>query len=265
MSARDLPTDLRRALTVVAREPRLLVAVDFDGTIAPIVQRPADARPLPQSAGALRELAGLPSTAAALISGRALRDLAALSGMPPEVQMVGSHGSEFDTGFVHAIDDNATALLGRIEHTLSTIAAEYPGVTIEQKPVSVALHVRNAAPDDAHAALDRARQAAQRWDAQLTEGKSVLEFAVITTDKGQALDILRDRHGASAAVFIGDDVTDEKAFSRLRGPDVGIKVGPGQTLAAHRVDSPEDVATVLGLLVEARRAWLRDGSEHEAD
>ena len=60
----------------------------------------------------------------------------------------------------------------------------------------------------------------------------MLEFAVIQTDKGQALDILRHQQGASAAVFLGDDVTDEKAFRRLHGPDVGIKVGPGETLAA---------------------------------
>ncbi len=53
----------------------------------------------------------------------------------------------------------------------------------------------------------------------------MLEFAVIQTDKGQALDILRHQQGASAAVFFGDDVTDEKAFRRLHGPDVGVKVG----------------------------------------
>ena len=87
----------------------------------------------------------------------------------------------------------------------------------------------------------------------------MLEFAVIQTDKGQALDILRHQQGASAAVFLGDDVTDEKAFRRLHGPDVGIKVGPGDTLAAYRVDEPEDVAAALTCLLEARRTWLLGG------
>jgi trehalose 6-phosphate phosphatase len=259
VSAQDLPSELRRALLGVSRVPRLLVAADFDGTIAPIVERPDDARPLTESATALRSLAGLPSTTAALISGRALRDLATLSRMPAEVHLVGSHGSEFDAGFVHAIDDKAKALLSKIKDALAAIAAEFPGVTIELKPASIALHVRNAAPDDAKAALDKALHAAEHWDAQITEGKAVLEFAVIATDKGQALDILRHQEGASAAVFIGDDVTDEKAFRRLHGPDIGVKVGPGETLAEYRVQAPEDVATALAFLLEARRAWLLGG------
>ncbi|HZA10606.1 trehalose-phosphatase [Mycobacterium sp.] len=259
MSAQDLPRELRRALTSVARVPRLLVAADFDGTIAPIVDRPDDARPLPESATALRALAGLPSTTSALISGRALRDLATLSRMPAEVHLVGSHGSEFDAGFVHAVDDAAKALLRTIKDALSAIAAEYPGVTIELKPASVALHVRNATPDDAQTALEKAHSAAQSWDAQITEGKAVLEFAVISTDKGQALDILRHREGASAAVFIGDDVTDEKAFRRLHGPDIGIKVGPGETLADYRVESPAQVAEALAYILEERRTWLLGG------
>ena len=146
---------MRRALGTVGRVPRLLVACDYDGTLAPIVANPDDARPLAESAAALRELAALPSTTAALISGRALRDLATLSRMPAEVHLVGSHGSEFDTGFVHAIDDVAKALLGRIKDALSAIAAEFPGVAIEIKPASVALHVRNADPADAREAVNR--------------------------------------------------------------------------------------------------------------
>ncbi|HET6736048.1 trehalose-phosphatase, partial [Mycobacterium sp.] len=72
------------------------------------------------------------------------------------------------------------------------------------------------------------------------------------TDKGQAVDILRDQHAASAVVFLGDDVTDEKAFRRLRESDVGVKVGPGDTLARYRIDSPEDVAAALEFLLETR-------------
>src|SRR3954449_2273421 len=73
---------------------------------------------------------------------------------------------------------------------------------------------------------------------------------------GSAREAIRHQVGASAAVFIGDDVTDEDAFSRLTGPDVGIKVGPGPTFAKQRVDAPEDVARLLAGLVETRREWL---------
>ncbi len=165
------------------------------------------------------------------------------------MHLIGSHGAEFDTGFAHEID---TALLSTIGESLAAIAATHPGVTVEPKPASVALHVRNAAPDDALAALEAARAAAESWRAELTEGKAVLEFAVITTDKGEAIDIMRMRENASAVVFFGDDVTDEKAFRRLRNADVGVKVGPGDTLAGFRVDTPDDVSAALELLLAKR-------------
>ena len=101
-----------------------------------------------------------------------------------------------------------------------------------------------------------ARSAAQSWGAELTEGKAVLEFAVITTDKGEAIDIMRVRENASAVVFFGDDVTDEKAFRRLRGDDVGVKVGPGDTLAGFRVGVPTDVSDALELLLAERAGFV---------
>ena len=229
----------------------LLVTSDFDGTLAPIVSNPADARPLPEAAAALAGLADLPATSVALISGRALGVLRQLSGAPSTVHLVGSHGAEFDTGFAHAIDE---ALLTKITAELEHIAAGRPGVTVETKPASVALHVRNASPADGETALAAARVASQAWAAHPTEGKAVLEFAVLETDKGEAVDVLRDQSGATAVVFFGDDVTDEKAFRRMRASDVGVKVGPGETLAGPRDDAPADVAAALAYLLAARGA-----------
>ncbi|MBF6134227.1 trehalose-phosphatase [Nocardia otitidiscaviarum] len=261
MSAQDLPLELRRALAAVARVPRLLVASDYDGTIAPIVSDPAKAYPHRESVSALRALAGLTGTTAAVISGRALRDLAALSRLPVEVQLIGSHGSEFDVGFVHAIDNDAKQLLQEVQSTLTQIAQDNPGVTVEIKPASVALHVRNASPEIGRRALVQVRQGPASWvGIQVTEGKEVIELAVVETDKGAALDIVRHQQGASAAVFIGDDVTDEKAFKRLSGPDVGIKVGEGESLAKYHVANTETVSKALAFLLEERRTWLAGAS-----
>ena len=242
--------DLSAALDAAAATAHLLVTSDFDGTLAPIVNDPADARPLPRAAEALIELAGLPSTDVALVSGRALDVLREYSGMPAAVHLVGSHGAEFDTGFGHDVDDD---LLHRITAELDDIAANRPGVAVETKPASVALHVRNASAADGTAALEQARVASQSWGAHATEGKSVLEFAVIHTDKGEAVDILREQTAATTVVFFGDDVTDEKAFRRMRAGDVGVKVGPGETLAGYRVESPDDVAAALDHLFARRR------------
>ncbi|MET0198320.1 trehalose-phosphatase [Rhodococcus sp. RS1C4] len=257
MTALELPLELRRALIGVARTPRLLVTSDYDGTMAPIVSDPLKAFPHAEAVSAMRGLATLAGTTAAVISGRALRDLATLSRLPAEVQLVGSHGSEFDIGFIHAIDDKAKKLLGDISAEMESIAGRFPGVGVEVKPASAALHVRNAEPVDAERALNAVREGVARRDGvQVTEGKSVIELAVIVTDKGVALDILRHQEGATAAVFFGDDVTDEKAFARLHGPDIGVKVGAGDSSAEFRIDSTQQVALALAFLLEERRQWL---------
>jgi trehalose 6-phosphate phosphatase len=246
-----LPADLVRALDAVAATPRLLVASDFDGTLSPLVDRPADARPLPRAAEALVAIAELPSTEVVLVSGRALDVLREYSGMPSSVHLVGSHGAEFETGFALEIDQT---LLATIAAELTSIAAGRPGVTVEPKPASVALHVRNASAADGEAALAAARSVGEASGAEITAGKNVLEFAVISTDKGEAVDVFRRRGDATAAVFFGDDVTDEKAFRRMRAEDVGVKVGPGETLAGYRIGSPDDVAAALEYLLARRRS-----------
>ena len=257
MTAESLPAELRRAIVQIARTPRLLVACDYDGTLAPIVTNPDEARPLPESVGALRSLAGLHETTTAVISGRALRDLAILSRLPHEVHLVGSHGSEFDIGFVHELDAQARALHRRVEQELERVAGDVPGVSLEVKPASIAVHVRRASRDDARRVLDEVHSGPCTWEGvTTTDGKEVVELAVVQTDKGRALDTLRHQVGATAAIFLGDDVTDEKAFARLAGPDVGVKVGDGETLASYLVPGTEDVATVLAFMLEERRNWL---------
>ena len=252
-----LTVGLRRALTRVARTPRLLVACDYDGTLAPIVADPQRATPVPESVTALRSLAGLPATTTAVISGRALRDLAVLSRLPAEVHLVGSHGSEFDIGFVHDLTPNQKQLHEKLRIELGALVDGRPGVGLEIKPASVAIHVRQASAEIAREILDAVREGPHRWpEVMTTEGKCVVEVSVVRSDKGAALDVLRHQVGATAAVFLGDDVTDERAFARLSGPDVGIKVGDGHTAAAHRIPDTTVVAMALAFLVEERRRWL---------
>jgi len=257
LTAESLPAELRRAIVHIARTPRLLVACDYDGTLAPIVENPDTARPRPESVGALRSLAALHETTTAVISGRALRDLATLSRLPAEVHLIGSHGSEFDIGFVHELNAEARELHRRLEAELNRLVDGIPGVTLEIKPASIAVHVRQASEEDGARVIDAVHEGPGKWDGiSVTDGKAVVELAVVATDKGHALDVLRHQVGATAALFLGDDVTDEKAFARLSGPDVGIHVGEGETLAQYRISDTEDVATVLAFVLEERRHWL---------
>ncbi|MGH4026896.1 MAG: trehalose-phosphatase, partial [Pseudonocardiaceae bacterium] len=142
MSAEALSAQLRRALVQLARSPRLLVACDYDGTLAPIVEDPSKAVPLPESVAAVRALAALPQTTVAVVSGRALRDLAALSRLPSEVHLVGSHGSEFDIGFVERLAPELVDLRARLLAELQKIVRGKAGLRLEAKPASVAVHTR---------------------------------------------------------------------------------------------------------------------------
>jgi trehalose-phosphatase len=253
-----MTSELTTAIERVARVPILLVSADFDGTLAPIVENPMEAAPLPEAVAAIEGLAALPQTAVALISGRARGDLAVLTGLSDGVHLVGSHGSEFGTGFVDELTEDRQKLLGEVERELATLVGHEPGVRLEVKPASVAVHVRTAARDVAQRVAEAVRGGPATWpDVVVTNGKEVIELSVITTHKGTALDTLRAQLSASAVVFVGDDVTDENAFAHLDGSDVGVKVGPGDTRARYRVDTPHDAARLLALLLDTRRSFLR--------
>jgi trehalose 6-phosphate phosphatase len=248
-----LPAELSAALTELARVPTLLVALDFDGVLAPIVQDPATSRPLPGSAAAVGALADLPATTVAMLSGRALADLRAVSGFGAPVRLVGSHGGEFDDGTLVLTEDQR-AVKDELEAAVRRVVDGEPGVRLEGKPAGIVVHVRGADPAVGERVLDAVRTGPARLPGvAATEGKAVLEMAVVQVSKGSAIDALRERLGADAVLFVGDDVTDETAFVRLRPGDVGIKVGDGDTAARYRVGTPDDVTLVLQELLAARR------------
>ncbi|GAB3943859.1 hypothetical protein GCM10027614_33130 [Micromonospora vulcania] len=145
----------------------------------------------------------------------------------------------------------------RVRDALREIAGQHPGIRLERKPASVAVHTRGVDPQIAAAAIEAVRIGPATWDGvTVTQGKEVIELSVVATHKGTAVDQLRTQLAASAVLFIGDDVTDENAFGNLHGPDLGIKIGPGDTQADYRVADPLEAARALGLLLETRRHWL---------
>ncbi len=252
-----LDGELRSALGQIARVPQLLIGCDYDGTLAPLVEDPTTAGPLPEAVAAVRALAALPQTVVAVISGRALRDLATLSRLPSEVHLVGSHGSEFDLGFIQRLSPELRELHGRLLVELKEIVGARANVRLETKPVSVAVHVRGADDDVSAQVLEAIERGPASWpEIYVTHGKEVVELSLLATDKGTAVGALRAQAAASAVLYLGDDVTDENAFAHLHGPDVGVKVGRGETLAQFRVDEPIDAVRVLGLVLETRQKWL---------
>ena len=247
----------RALLDSVVSAPVLLVACDYDGTVAPIVDDPELAFPVRESIVGLRSLASLPDTHVAVISGRSLRDLAALSRLPPEVHLVGSHGSEFEPGFAANLSPDVRERRDDIIEQLDRIAVRAPGALVERKPAGAAFHYRNvdgALADELIAAVLAGPGALS--GVTVKRGKMVIELSAVATDKGAALERLRSLLGATAVAFIGDDLTDEDAFATLTGPDVGVKVGPGDSAAGLRVADTDAVARMLANLFEWRRSWL---------
>lgn len=245
----------------LARAPRLLVCCDFDGTLSHLVEHPGDARPVPGAAAVLGDLGGLPGTYAALVSGRSLDDLAALAGMPEHVHLVGSHGTEFARGQIESLDEGRRALLADVAAACDAIVASAPGVQAERKPASVAVHVRRASRPDAARVLAAVRSGpATIPGVHVTEGKEVIELAVVQAGKGHAVTTLRERWSVDAVLFVGDDVTDERAFEALDpARDVGVKVGDGETLAGWRVADPDAVVALLADLLQRRGSTRAEG------
>lgn len=265
-------------LEEVARSPRLLVALDFDGTLAPFRDDPADSRADPAAMEAVHGLAELPDTPVALVSGRELDSLTQVAHAPEGVALVGSHGLEtrLGDGSTHriALDAAQAAALAELDARLEALVAAAGGTRgaeaggtpgagawVERKPSSVSLHTR--AVEDLRVARDletRAAEAARDLPGvDVLPGKRVVELAVLRGDKGRAVSDLRALLDADAVFYAGDDTTDERAFAALRPGDLGVHVGPGPTAAAHCVPDIPAMARVLGELLRLR-AGSGDGS-----
>ena len=251
-----LTPELRKALRQIARTDHLLVAMDFDGTMAPIVGHADDARPLPRAAAAFAGLAVLPRTTTALISGRALASLRAVASPPVDTLLIGSHGAEAWLGPGSSgltLDEGQNALLAEVRGILADIVKEAPGTMLEDKPAGVVLHTRLAADDVAEDAVAAARSVLQdRKGVFLKDGKRVLETSVVNASKGEGVTFLRQVTGATGVLFAGDDTTDEDALARLEPGDVGVKVGLDFTQAEYRVEAPIHVAELLEVLLQER-------------
>ena len=254
-ASRELDQALFRRLFELSRTPSLLVATDYDGTIAPIVEVPSQAFPLESSVDSLRALALLPSTSAGVISGRSLRDLAAMSRLPREVHLFGSHGGETDTLTIASLDETQRATLADFRADLTRAL---PGAVIEHKTTGAAVHLRGLDEVERHRIEAAVDALAAAHPIHPTRGKQVIDLSVVPSSKAEALTRLRARTGAESVVFIGDDTADEVALETLGDGDLGLKVGQESvpTHADFRLSSPAEVSVVLGALFELRKAWL---------
>ena len=232
----------------------VLVAFDFDGTLAPLVASPARARMRRTTMRLLRRLASL--YPCIVISGRARADvLARLAGIPMR-GVIGNHGAEpFE-------DSRRTPKrVARWTPLLEQRLSRFPGVRIEDKGLSMAVHYRQSREKErARAAIVQA--AAELGAVRITGGAQVVNILPKgSPHKGVALERARERLGCATAIYVGDDETDEDVFG-LKNPArlLSIRVGANPASgASHAIRCQAEVDELLRVLVGLRASSSMPG------
>ncbi|MFJ8946491.1 trehalose-phosphatase [Streptomyces sp. NPDC102395] len=262
----------REALeAILARPGATLVALDFDGTLAPIVENPDDARAHPDAVPALAALA--PKVASiAVVTGRppavAVRN-GGFAGVPglDRLVVLGHYGAErWDarTDTVSAPEPHPGVAAARAElPDVLEAAGAWPGTWVEEKGRAVAVHTRRA--EDPQAAFEALRKPladlAARHGLIVEPGRMVLELRPPGVDKGVALTEYVREIGAECVLYAGDDLGDLPAFAavdQLRSEGVpGLLVASGSaevTELSERadlvVDGPAGVVRLLRALAD---------------
>lgn len=226
----------------------VLVAFDFDGTLAPIVPDPPRATMAPSTWALLRVVALHYPTA--VVSGRSRADLAPRVARVPLVATIGSHGAEAGFGPVDlALRRRVAAWREAIREPVEALR----GVHVEDNGFSLSIHYRHA-PCRAFARRSIMAAVSPLPDARVVLGRAVVTVAPADApDKGEALAELVGRAHCARAMFVGDDRTDEDAF-RAEPVALAVRVGRTGRTAAHAYlpDQPA-IDELLRRLVRARR------------
>lgn len=244
----------RAGLAALRAAPdRALIALDFDGTLAPIVSRPEDARPAAGAFPALRALAGRGATVA-VVTGRPAGWVATTGGLGgvPGLRVVGQYGAQrwsagrLDPG---RPDPGLAAVRAALP---AVLAAGDPALWVEDKGLAVVVHSRDAA-DPAAALAGVAgplRRLATEHGLQAYDGRYVLEVRPPGHDKGRAVAALVDELRPGALFYAGDDVGDLPAFAEVTRRRAAGLPGMVVAVAAGGPDEPADLAAAADLVVD---------------
>jgi trehalose 6-phosphate phosphatase len=234
----------------------VLVAFDFDGTLAPIVPKPSRARMRARTRRLLDAVAR--RYPCVVISGRALNDIEERVEGIPLWHVAGNHGME--------PWEQTEAIARAVRQWLWLLTkrfAPFPGIVIENKTYSLTIHYRRArAPQRARAAITAAlRDLPGVFVMQGDHAVNLLPPGA--PHKGEALERLTRLLGCDAAIYVGDDGTDEPAFG-ARHPErlLSIRIGNGQrTRARYHLENQKEIDTLLEMLSKIRPVDEEDGRQ----
>jgi trehalose 6-phosphate phosphatase len=237
----------------------LLIFLDFDGTLAPVVNDPTLASMPPETQRALTSLAGLEKVSLAIISGRALADLETRIGLPNLIY-AGNHGLEISGPGMYYLQPGAAKLvqtLSELSASLQQRLNHIPGVNVENKGLSASVHYR-LAPTGKLREIYKIANSAVNSSAglfQMSPGSQVYEIRPrVRWNKGKAVSWIREAWAKrnALAMYVGDDVTDEDAFLAL-SEGITISVGSArQTSARYYLQDQGSLQAFLGWLIESK-------------
>lgn len=216
---------------------KIALLIDFDGTLVDFADHPDDVALSPETKSILETLSYMMDGALAIITGRAISDIDRFF-KPLLLPVAGVHGLTRRTawGEMHAAAVDNLVLIA-LRAKLERFVEENPGLLLEAKPGSIALHYR-ARPQWKEASIKAVHDAVSGLDGlQLLHGKMVIEAKAGQSTKAEAVAAFmgEEPFGGRLPIFAGDDVTDEHAFSEIaRLGGVSIKIGAGETSASYR-------------------------------
>jgi len=238
---------------------RLLVTLDFDGTLAALAETPGQARLRPEYKAALRELAARPGVSLFILSGRALANVRRLVGLP-RLYYGGNHGIEIKGPGLAWRDAGAARARRRLAAAAADLRERFPegtGVLVEDKAFSVSVHYRGLKPAYRAGFFARMRALAAGGGAGLrwTRGHKVFELRPEgAPHKGDAVLRLAKKLSAPAAMAVGDDLTDEDMFNALAGRGITVRVGRrAGSAAGYYVAAQAEVLRLLRFIAASRR------------
>lgn len=241
----------------------LVLLLDFDGTLAPIVERAERAELHPEVRTALARLQALRGVHLAIVSGRGMADARSRVGIPG-IAYAGNHGMEIEGPGVRQVHAEAAAARPKLEEVAERLAdALRPvvGAWVEDKGLTLSVHYRLAARGAVAGIRSAvAAEVARAPALRLTEGKEVLEVRPdVDWDKGRAVEFLLahlDPPAGAPTLYLGDDRTDEDAFrvlaARGGGGVIVADPPPPDTAADSYLRDPAEVATLLHALADPR-------------
>lgn len=223
--------------------------LDVDGTLLEIADTPSAVRVDMELLDLIGQLSRSSGGALALVSGRSISDLEELLGFQ-RMPLAGQHGLERRDAagrlWIHAAPPAAKC---SVKEALAPVLARHPGLLLEDKGLTLALHYRQAPHLAAYAHRLMARLMAEAGgQLELQKGKRVIEIKPAGIDKGTAVAeyLTESPFRGRRPVFIGDDLNDEHGFAEVnRMGGISIKVGHGPSCAAYRLPG-----------VAAVRHWL---------